>query len=760
MTSPTPIVRDDDRAGVAGDVGSSSPGPPPTGERARRRRRPTGAAAPLPKTVGTTGRLWLGAAALLLVWVTLALASPPVLRATERADAAVLRWIAEVRTGWLTDVATVIDRLGSGWALTIAGTGMLAGQVVARRWRHLLTFVGSVVVLELIGGSVYNGFSRPRPYGVTTIGRWAGYSMPSPPVGMLAAVLVGIAYTLVVAGRPRRLAKCAIAVVLVVFAGARLYLGVDHPFDVLVGIALGVAIPLVGFRLFTPNDVFPVAYRQGKTAHLDVGGARGAALRRAVKDQLGLTIVAVEPVGLDGSGGSTPLRLTVTGDLSTNDPSTGDPETYLFAKLFAMNHVRADRWYKLGRTILYGRLEDEAPFQSVRRLVEYEDYALRLLRDVGLPTAEPYGIVEITPAREYLLVTGFFDGAREIGDAEIDDGVIDEGLAIVRRLWDAGLAHRDIKPANLLVRDGHVLIIDVFFVQVRPSPWRQAVDLANMMLVLAVRTDAERVYRRALRYFTPDEVAEAFASARGVASPTQLRSAMKQDGRDLLAEFRELAPERRPVALQRWSLRRVALALAVVVGILFAVIQTTSMLRPAHDLPIDSRPDCGTGDIAVLMAQAVPSATSVPCIASLPVGWADGGTRVRQEQVTFWLDSDVAGRHAVEVNLRPTGACDVTDAAPVPSQEVGMRQFEQPERLPPGLRSTRSYLFAGGCVTYRFAFAEGATPALMFEVDQALAFQPRAALVDRVRDDTGLALCGAGAPCPGGPAPWDDEATR
>ena len=50
-----------------------------------------------------------------------------------------------------------------------------------------------------------------------------------------------------------------------------------------------------------------------------------------------------------------------------------------------MNHVRADRWYKLGRTILYGRLEDEAPFQSVRRLVQYEDYALRLLRDVGHP---------------------------------------------------------------------------------------------------------------------------------------------------------------------------------------------------------------------------------------------------------------------------------------------------------------------------------------------------------------------------------------
>ena len=54
----------------------------------------------------------------------------------------------------------------------------------------------------------------------------------------------------------------------------------------------------------------------------------------------------------------------------------------------------------------------------------------------------------------------------------------------------------------------------------RPSPWRQAVDLGNMMLVLAVRTDPARVYRQALNYFTAAELAEAFAATRGVASPT------------------------------------------------------------------------------------------------------------------------------------------------------------------------------------------------------------------------------------------------
>ena len=116
-----------------------------------------------------------------------------------------------------------------------------------------------------------------------------------------------------------------------------------------------------------------------------------------------------------------------------------------------------------------------------------------------------------------------------------------------------------------------MLLIDVAFVQVRPSPWRQAVDLANMMLVLAVRTDADRVYERALRFFTPTRSREAFAAARGVASPTQLRTVMKKDGRDLLAQFRALAPARRPISLQRWSPMRVGLAILLVLVVVVVV---------------------------------------------------------------------------------------------------------------------------------------------------------------------------------------------
>ena len=433
------------------------------------------------------------------------------------------------------------------------GLSVVVLTMIFRRWRHLLVFVGSFFFMVITGQWIYSGLSRPRPFGVPIISSWGGYSAPSPPVATLTIFLMGAVYCLVVPGRPRTYAKIVVAVVIALFCLARLYLAVDHPDDVLFGVALGVAIPVTAFRFFTPNEVFPVVYRRGKTAHVDVSGRRGEAIRQAVHDQLGLTVLEIKPVGLESSAGSTPLRLRVD----------GGPDEYLFAKLYTKGHVRADRWYKLWRSILYGSLEDESPFKTVLRLATYEDYALRLLQDIGVRTATPYGVVEITPEREYLLVTEFFAGAVEIGEADIDDEVIDQGLLLIRKLWDAGIAHRDIKPGNLMVRSGELLLIDVAFVQVRPSPWRQAVDLGNMMLVLAVRTDPDRVYQRALDYFTPDELAEAFAATRGVASPTQLRAFMKRDPRDLLAAFRALAPPRKPIVLQRWSIRRMGLACAV-----------------------------------------------------------------------------------------------------------------------------------------------------------------------------------------------------
>ena len=718
--------------------------------RTTRRRRPTGAPPPLPHPVSVTTRAWLVLVVVVLAGVIVISLQAPSLRLDDHANTAVLRFFARARTPWLTDVANGISAAGTGWAATVIGLSAVVLTVVFRRWRHLLVFLCSLFLLELAIQFIVEGMTRPRPYGVLIIAGWAGYSAPALSVTILTFLLMSIAYCLVVPGRPRSYAKAATAVIVAVFCLAHLYLAVDHVDDLLLGVALGVAIPVSAFRFFTPNEVFPVAYRRGNTAHVDVTGRRGEAIRQGVRDQLGFTVTGITPVGLESSAGSTPLRLR----------TEGGPQEYLFAKLYTKGHVRADRWYKMWRTILYGSLEDEHPFQTVRRLAEYEDYALRLLQDVGIAVPRPYGIVEITPEREYMVVTEYFDGAVEIGGADLDDQLIDQGLLLIRALWDAGIAHRDIKPGNLMVRAGQLLLIDVAFAQVRPSPWRQAVDLGNMMLVLAIRTDPARVYRQALNYFTEAELAEAFAATRGVASPTQLRAFMKRDPRDLLAEFRKLAPQRRPIVLQRWSVRRVSLAAAMLA--LFAVPAVFGVvLLPAPSNPAAHAPDCGTGHTMILAAQAVPSAAFLPCINALPPGWTAAGAEIASGQASFVLDSgSIAVPGGVQFVLGPSGqlqtvtitltaTCDIAGARQIPSSQPGMRRFERPPSLVPGYSDVRYDVFPGGCVTYRFVLAPGASPVLATTVGSAVAFIPRSELAGYVRRTEGLALCGRGAGCPG-----------
>jgi tRNA A-37 threonylcarbamoyl transferase component Bud32 len=698
-----------------------------------RQRRPTGTPPPLARPLGFSGKAWLAVAACLVIATIIGLRYTP--RTMDHLDTAILRLLADVRSGWLTDLASWIKSAGSGWGVTVVGLTNVALLMVFRRWRHLLVYLGGLAVLTIVGLILLDLVPRPRPYGVTIIASWGGFSTLSPPVASLTATLVGIAYTIAVPGRVRSFAKLSIVALVSLLGLARVYLAVDHPSDVLLGVALGVAIPVTMFRFFTPNETFPVTYRGGNRAHLDVGGRRGAAIRQAVHDQLGLDVLEIKPIGLEGSAGSTPLRVKVA----------GERDTYLFAKLYAKNHVRADRWYKIWRTILYGRLEDEASFQTVRRFVEYEDYTLRLLQDLGIPTPQPYGIVEITPEREYLIAMEFFEGAVEISEADVNDGIIDSGLLMVRKLWDAGIAHRDIKPANLMVRDGRVLLIDVFFVQVRPSPWRQAVDLANMMLVLAVHTDAERVYRHAVKYFTPDEIAEAFAATRGVASPTQLRQFLKRDRRDLISEFRALTPPRRPIAIQRWSVRRVAIALAMLITSAIAILVGGQLFLPVQDIPVGA-PECGTGQTMILAAQAVPSATRLPCIASLPTGWSFETGFVHSDRARFTLGIDKVGSSAVEFTLTP--ACDVSATEGIESDEPGTQWYERHTGSTARYSELRMYRFEGGCVSYRFSFPAGSGAALVLDAEQALDFEHRAALVGFVERQEGLALCGAGAPCP------------
>jgi hypothetical protein len=88
-----------------------------------------------------------------------------------------------------------------------------------------------------------------------------------------------------------------------------------------------------------------------------------------------------------------------------------------------------------------------------------------------------------------------------------------------------------------------------------------------MLLVLALRSDPKRVYHRALRQFSVQEVSEAFAATRGLTMPSQLRRMLRAQGRDLHGQFLQLLPAPpRPIAIQRFTLRRIGLTLVVLLG--------------------------------------------------------------------------------------------------------------------------------------------------------------------------------------------------
>ena len=410
-----------------------------------------------------------------------------------------------------------------------------------------------------------------------------------------------------------------------------------------------------------------------------------------------------------------------------------DEESCVFGKLYAATHVRSDRWYKLGRTLLYGRLEDEKPFHSVRRLVQYEDYMLRLFSDAGLPVPHPLGIVEITPEREYLLVTEFFDGAREVGEAEIDDAVIDQGLPSSAGCGTPAWPTATSSRPTCWCATARCFVIDSAFAEVRPSPWRQAVDLANMMLVLALRTDAERVYRRARLQFSDEEIAEAFAATRGLTMPTQLRRMLRQQGRDLHGDFLRLLPYRLPpVRIQRWTWRRVGAHArhARRRRARDVADHRTSSGRRCERRPRGRRScwpsppsaccrlrrrqharrraaACEEGDDGapsngvVLMAQSVPTASWVPCL-----GRHAAGLALHRHGRPQRLGALLAG-------LRPRRRRGHRDAADRVLRHRGRHGdpqrparacagFERVTQVSPTYMGSRYYVFEGGCITVVF----------------------------------------------------------
>ena len=334
---------------------TAGPHPHPAARHAAgsRRRRPTGEPPPLPHHLQTSGVRWLVATLVLVVLAVVVFARGLQGLAVDVAvfDAAVVGWLGGIDLPGFQALMRGLAALCSWWVLNPVAYGLIVVLLVLRRFRHLIIWLVLTNLLSNFGGGIIGPVTqRPRPFGAEIREGWGGWAMPSLHVTFFAAGLVTMLYTLVPEGRWRNLGKWVVTALVALTAIGRMALGADGPSDVLVAVALGVTIPLLAFRWFTPNEVFPITYRRGSGAHLDVAGpGRGHPPRAGG---------SARPGGDRG-------QAVRTGRIGRLHPPADHlrrrPPAQLFGKLYAQSHLRSDRWYKLGRELLYGRLEDEKP---------------------------------------------------------------------------------------------------------------------------------------------------------------------------------------------------------------------------------------------------------------------------------------------------------------------------------------------------------------------------------------------------------------
>jgi hypothetical protein len=135
-------------------------------------------------------------------------------------------------------------------------------------------------------------------------------------------------------------------------------------------------------------------------------------------------------------------------------------------------------------------------------------------------------------------------------------------------------------------------------------------------------------------------------------------------------------------------------------------------------------PNCrvDTNGTLVLMAQAVPTASHLPCIRTLPEGWSFGGVDVKSGLAQFWLDSDRAGPGALKVLL--TASCRPSGTQ-IPSDQLGSSLYLKIRNLGKRYVADRIYLLPSGCITYRFDFPNEGKALLTTDAITAIEQLPR-----------------------------------
>jgi hypothetical protein len=149
-----------------------------------------------------------------------------------------------------------------------------------------------------------------------------------------------------------------------------------------------------------------------------------------------------------------------------------------------------------------------------------------------------------------------------------------------------------------------------------------------------------------------------------------------------------------------------------------AAAVAAALTLPGCEPSTNEQPLCRHPSPLTLMAESVRTASLVPCVASLPVGWSFAGFTANERYATFDLEREVAEGGVAQVRL--SGACETDGLRRVNSDHAGVDEYTSISD--DAIRRTWMFLFEGGCVRLRVALPSSQSTGPSEVIHDAIAF--------------------------------------
>ncbi|MBI4033640.1 flippase-like domain-containing protein [Candidatus Saccharibacteria bacterium] len=221
-----------------------------------------------------------------------------------------------------------------------------------------------------------------------------------------------------------------------------------------------------------------------------------------------------------------------------------------FLKLSEPVNKNADALYKLYRRLLFRHVEDETPYVSTKQKVEHEALMTLMAREAGVKTPAVREIIADPRGEHVYILFDFIKGKTlaEINNKAVDENVLSGLWQQIKKLRAARIAHRDLRCANVMLDEsGGIWLIDFGFAQSSATKRRLNIDIAELMVSLALRVGHKKAVDSAIEVLGADMVGEIVPLLQGPAFTKDTRAQLRGN-RELLNLIRAYAVEKTSVA--------------------------------------------------------------------------------------------------------------------------------------------------------------------------------------------------------------------